>query len=386
MRRIPRPVPADPDADPAEAAAVTEANRLSRRGFIRWTVGAAALGTLAALGGIALQTGSRAVSAIRDALHLPHPAVPAPPIPAGADLHEPGLVPLVTPNRDFYRIDTAVVVPQIDPANWKLHIHGMVDREVTLSWDELLALPLEESYTTLTCVSNPIGGNLAGNALWLGYPIRHLLERAGVSPSADMVLSRSQDGFTASTPLEALTDDRNAILAIGMNGKALPIEHGFPVRMVVPGLYGYVSATKWVVDLKVTRFDTDTAFWTTQGYAARAPVKLMSRIDLPATGQTDLAPGPRYLGGVAWYQHIGIERVEIQVDGGDFHEAELGTAISDDTWVQWRWKWDATPGIHSVRVRAIGKDGEVQTGHQQGAIPDGATGWHEVDVNVAKPQ
>jgi DMSO/TMAO reductase YedYZ molybdopterin-dependent catalytic subunit len=258
----------------------------------------------------------------------------------------------------------------------------MVDNPFELSWDELLALPMEESYTTLMCVSNPVGGKLAGNALWLGYPIRELLARARPTSRADMVLSRSHDGFTASTPLEALTDDRNAILAIGMNGEPLPTEHGFPARMVVPGLYGYVSATKWVTELKVTRFDEDRAYWTDNGYSATAPVKISCRIDRPLPEQARLPVGEFVVAGVAWKQQVGIERVEVQIDGGDWHEAELATAISADTWVQWRWTWDAPEGLHSIRVRAIGTDGEEQTGRRQGVVPDGATGWHEIFVEV----
>ena len=223
---------------------------------------------------------------------------------------------------------------------------------MTLTWDELLALPLDESVTTLACVSNEVGGDLIGNAVWLGYPIRELLARARPTADADMVLSRSVDGFTASTPLEVLTDDRNAILAVGMNGEPLPAEHGFPVRMVVPGLYGYVSATKWVVDLEVTRFDAASAYWTDRGWSARGPIKLQSRIDVPRQGQP-VAAGDVVIAGVAWQQHVGIAGVEVQLDDGEWREATLATAISDDTWVQWHYEWaDASSGTHTVRVRA----------------------------------
>ena len=352
----------------------------SRRRFLTWVGGAAALGALATVGGYALQAGARAATAIRNAFALPEPAVSAAPIPAGAELDVPGITKLITPNRFFYRIDTALVVPQLDPTGWKLAITGMVDEPFELSWDELIALPLEESITTLTCVSNPLGGPLIGNARWLGYPIRELLARAKPSSSADMVLSRSQDGFTASTPLEALTDERNAILAIGMNGEPLPPEHGFPARMVVPGLYGYVSATKWVVELKVTRFDRDRAYWTNNGWSEKGPIKISCRIDRPL--QDRLAAGPFVVAGVAWHQQVGISKVEVQVDGGTWHEAELATAISSDTWVQWRWTWQAEKGLHSIRARATGADGEVQTGRLQGVVPDGATGWHEKTIEV----
>ena len=259
---LPTTVPLEPPATAAAASVSSEESAIDRRTFLAWTIGAAAVGVLAAVGGTVLRAGSRAASSVREALHLPAPAVTAPPVPAGAELGIPGLAQVITPNDAFYRIDTALIVPDIDPADWSLRIHGMVDNEVTLTWDELLALPLEESITTLTCVSNPVGGDLIGNALWLGYPIRELLKRAGPQADADMVLSTSIDGFTASTPLEVLTDDRNAILAVGMNGEPLPVAHGFPVRMVVPGLYGYVSATKWVTELEVTRFDQAAAYWT----------------------------------------------------------------------------------------------------------------------------
>ena len=329
------------------------------------------IGGLAAFGGYALQAGSRAVTAIRDTITLPKPTATAT-VPPSAELDIEGLSPVVTPNAQFYRIDTALAVPAVDPSTWSLRIHGMVDQEVTLTWDELLALPLEESATTLACVSNEVGGGLIGNAVWLGYPVRELLARAAPTADADMVLSRSVDGFTASTPLAVLEDDRNAILAIGMNGDPLPPEHGFPVRMVVPGLYGYVSATKWVVDLEVTRFDLAAAYWTDRGWSERGPIKISSRIDVPRSGQT-LSEGPITVAGVAWHQHVGIESVDVQVDDGPWQPATLATAISIDTWVQWRFDWDAPSGTHTLRVRATGADGEVQTSDVQGPVPNGST-------------
>ncbi|WP_157002048.1 molybdopterin-dependent oxidoreductase [Agromyces laixinhei] len=377
----PAPAPATEPA-PAPAADAPTAATVGRRRFLGWAGGAVALGALAALGGYALQAGARAVTAVRDAITLPKAATTAT-VPAGADLAIDGLAPIVTPNADFYRIDTALAVPAVDPADWKLRIHGLVGSEVTLTWDELLALPLGESITTLACVSNEVGGSLIGNAVWLGYPIRELLARAGPTADADMVLSRSVDGFTASTPLEVLQDDRNAILAVGMNGEPLPAEHGFPVRMVVPGLYGYVSATKWVVDLEVTRFDAATAYWTDRGWSERGPIKLQSRIDVPRHGRP-VAAGTVTIAGVAWHQHVGIAGVEVQIDDGDWRAAELATAISDDTWVQWHYEWaDAAAGSHSVRVRALGADGEVQTSRGQGPVPDGATGLHERTFEVS---
>jgi DMSO/TMAO reductase YedYZ molybdopterin-dependent catalytic subunit len=284
----------------------------------------------------------------------------------------------VTPNREFYRIDTALQIPRIDPATWTLRITGMVENEIELGWEELIALPLRESDTTLTCVSNVVGGELIGNARWLGYPIRDILNRAVPTADADMVLSRSIDGFTAGTPLEVLLEeDRDAILAIGMNGEPLPPEHGFPVRMVVPGLYGYVSATKWVVELEVTRFDSASAYWTDRGWGEKGPIKLQSRIDVARGGV-----GGMTVAGVAWHQHTGIAGVEVRVDGGAWKPAELATAISEDTWVQWRYEFAHDAGDHEIQVRAIGADGEVQTERIADVVPDGATGYHTVTVTA----
>ena len=365
LARIPEPAP------------VT--GEVSRRRFLGWAGGAAAIGAVGALGGYALRAGARAVTAVRDTFTLPAADVTTAPVPASASLDVPGISPVITPNTDFYRIDTALQVPNIDPGDWSLRIHGLVDREVVLTWDELLALPLEESHTTLMCVSNPVGGDLIGTAKWLGHPIRTQLARAGVQAGADMVLSRSIDGFTASSPIEALTDDRNAILAIGMNDEPLPLEHGFPVRMVVPGLYGYVSATKWVTELEVTRYADAAAYWTVRGWGERGPIKISSRIDVPR-GRVDA--GEVVVAGVAWHQHTGIAKVEVSVDGGSWREAELATAIDVDTWVQWRYVWEAAPGGHELRVRATSADGEVQTSARADVVPDGATGLHTVTVDV----
>ncbi|BDV32050.1 molybdopterin-dependent oxidoreductase [Microbacterium terricola] len=359
-----------------------ETKRPDRRAFLGWTIAAAAAGALSAIAASALQAGRQAASAVRDAITLPRPSATAPPVPAGAELGVDGLAPLITPNEQFYRIDTALIVPSVATQDWSLRIHGMVEREVTLTWDELLALPLEESTTTLACVSNTVGGDLIGNALWLGYPIRELLARAVPSADADMVLSRSIDGFTASTPLEVLTDDRAAILAVGMNGEPLPAEHGFPVRMVVPGLYGYVSATKWVTELEVTRFDATTAYWTTRGWSERGPIKLQSRIDVPRPG-AQVAAGDTVIAGVAWQQHVGVAGVEVQIDEGSWQAATLATAISDDTWVQWSLPWTPESGDHTIRCRALSADGTTQTADTAPPAPDGATGHHTIHVTVA---
>ena len=367
------------DTQPTRVAPL---GRVSRRRFLTTTAATAAAGAVALVVGQAVAGGFRAASAARAAFHLPQPARTAPPIPPGASFDIPGLSPLITPNADFYRIDTALQIPGIAPEDWRLKITGMVEHEVDLTFAELLALPLEESTTTLTCVSNEVGGDLIGNATWLGYPIRHLLARAKPKPDADMVLSTSQDGWTAGTPIEALTDERNAILAVGMNGQPLPLEHGYPVRMVVPGLYGYVSATKWVVSLDVTRFDQHTAYWTDRGWSERGPVKLSSRIDVPASGR-QVNAGTVTVAGVAWSQHVGVSAVHVRVDEGEWQEATLADAISPDTWRQWRYAWQATPGTHTLRVRATDAKGMVQTSTVRDVVPDGATGLHSIQVTVA---
>ncbi|WP_282848540.1 molybdopterin-dependent oxidoreductase [Microbacterium oxydans] len=353
-----------------------------RRRFLLWTAGVAATGAVALIIGNVARGASRSIEAVRDALRLPKAAETAAAVPAGAELDIPGLATVVTPNAEFYRIDTALIVPQVDPADWSLRIHGMVDREVRITWDELLAMPLQEADVTLACVSNEVGGSLIGNARWLGLPIRELLARAGVDAEADMVLSTSADGFTASTPLEALTDDRDALLAIGMNGEPLPIEHGFPVRMVVPGLYGYVSATKWVTQLEVTRFDRATAYWTSRGWSDHGPIKLQSRIDVPRRGQS-IPAGDAVIAGMAWQQHVGVAGVEVRIDEGPWRTADLATAISADTWVQWSLDWTAESGPHTIESRALSADGETQTSDPAAPAPDGAQGWHRIDVSVA---
>ncbi|MDN5686551.1 MAG: molybdopterin-dependent oxidoreductase [Brachybacterium sp.] len=353
----------------------------------RALVGIGALG----VGAIAAAAIARGVTASRELARraaqyvLPDPVASAEPIPEDAQVDLEGMPPYVTPNADFYRIDTALAVPRVDPASWQLRIHGLVDHELTLSFEELLAEPMITQHVTLACVSNPVGGDLAGNATWLGVPVRTLLERAGVREGADMVLSRSIDGFTASTPLEALTDDRDSLIAVGMNGEPLPQQHGYPVRMVVPGLYGYVSATKWLTELKVTRFADDLAYWSTRGWSERGPIKIASRVDVPRSF-AELAPdaeGAVMLGGTAWAQQRGIAAVEVRIDDGDWREADLGAEVTEDTWVQWSLRWeDAAPGDHTATVRATDGEGELQTEERANPAPNGASGWHRVDFTV----
>lgn len=355
-----------------------------RRSFLRLVGIAGAAAIVVGVGARVVTAASAAVTAVRDAVTLPAPAATAAPVPASAVLDDvDGISPYITPNAEFYRIDTALSVPSVDPADWSLRITGMVEEEVTLTWDELLALPLEEHLATLSCVSNEVGGDLIGTALWLGYPIRELLARARPTAGADMVLSRSVDGFTASSPLDVLQDENRAsILAVGMNGEPLPVEHGFPVRMVVPGLYGYVSATKWVTELKVTTFADDLAYWSTRGWSERGPIKVESRIDVPRQGQA-VAAGTIAVAGVAWAPHTGISAVEVQVDGGAWQPARLAEAVTADTWVQWVYEWEAIAGDHVLLVRATDSDGLVQTSDEAPPAPDGATGWHLRTVTVA---
>jgi DMSO/TMAO reductase YedYZ molybdopterin-dependent catalytic subunit len=371
------------------AAASVEGTSLSphlvavnRRGFLTVAIGTAAAAAVVGVAARAMNAGTTAVNAVRSALKLPAPAVAAPAIPAGAELAIDGLSPLVSSNADFYRIDTALQVPVIDANQWKLKITGMVENEIEIGFDELLALPLIETYVTLMCVSNEVGGYLTGNAKWLGYPIHELLTRAKPLAGADVVLSTSQDGFTATTPLEVLEDeDRNSILAVGMNGEPLPLEHGFPVRMVVPGLYGYVSATKWVVELKVSTFAEESAYWTDRGWSAKGPVKTSSRIDVPSFGAT-ITAGTVAIAGVAWAQHTGIEKVEVRIDTDDWQEATLAEAISADTWRQWFYEWTADAGEHTIEVRATDVAGTTQSEKRVDVIPDGAEGWHTIQVRV----
>ncbi len=341
--------------------------------------GAAVVMGIAAGAVSAARNGARQV---RETLGLPAPARPAKPLPKGVQAPVDGAIPFVTPNADFYRIDTALIVPSVDPAQWTLRVHGLVEEAVSIGFQDLLNADLVESYTTLTCVSNEVGGGLAGNARWLGYPLRELLARARPRPEADMVLSTSIDGFTASTPLAVLTDARNALLAIGMNGEPLPLEHGFPVRMVVPGLYGYVSATKWVVDLEVTRFADKTAYWTSRGWSDHGPIKTASRIDVPHAG-ANVAAGRTAFAGTAWAQHRGISKVQVQMDDGAWADAELAAEASVDTWRQWYLvRDDVSAGQHRLRVRAWDGDGKLQTETPAPPAPNGASGWHSIEFTA----
>ncbi|TDD47337.1 molybdopterin-binding oxidoreductase [Kribbella antibiotica] len=323
----------------------------------------------------------RAGAALRDKFKVPIPADRAAAVPAGVQVDVPGISNFVTPNPKFYRVDTLLEVPRIDPDKWELRIHGMVDKELRLNLADLVDRRLIERDITLTCVSNEIGGPYVGNARWIGVPIKDLLAEAGVKSGADAVKSTSVDGLTIGTPISALTDGRDAILAVAMNGEPLPFEHGFPVRMVVPGLYGYVSATKWLVDFEVTRFQDFSAYWTDRGWAAEAPIKTASRIEVPK-GFATLKAGPAVAAGVAWAQRRGIKKVEVRVDEGEWQPAKLAAEDTIDTWRQWTFKWDATPGMHRLTVRATDGKGELQTTELAAPRPNGSSGLHDVVFSV----
>jgi DMSO/TMAO reductase YedYZ molybdopterin-dependent catalytic subunit len=352
-----------------------------RRRFLQ--AGIAAAGVAVVAGGLGRLLTSRATAAdSRAAIRIPSPAVTGPPTPAGADLGVPGVDPFLTPNEDFYRVDTALFVPAIDAETWTVRLHGMVDRELTRDLDELLARPMIERDITIACVSNEVGGPYVGNARWIGAPLADLLREAGAHPDASQIVSRSADGFTIGTPTAVVMDGRDAMLAVSMNGEPLPLEHGFPVRMIVPGLYGYVSAMKWLVDLELTTLDAYDAYWVQRGWAKEAPVKTQSRIDTP-TSRATLAPGVVPVAGVAWAQHRGIDRVEVRVDDGQWETADLGTEDTVDTWRQWVYRWDATSGQHTVMVRATDGEGVTQTADLAAPFPDGATGHHTIEVEVS---
>ncbi|MDQ6938240.1 MAG: molybdopterin-dependent oxidoreductase, partial [Actinomycetota bacterium] len=314
---------------------------------------------------------------------LPAPADPAPVLPARADLGG-SPVPFVTPNQDFYRIDTAYLVPQIDAQTWKLRIHGAVERPLTITYAQLLARPMMERWITMVCVSNEVGGELAGTARWRGAPLRDILREAGIRAGADQLVCRSEDGMTIGAPVAQVMDGRDAMLAVGMNGVALPLAHGFPVRMVVPGLYGYVSACKWLTDIEVTTFAAYDAYWVRNGWLAQGPIQLASRIDTPTAGRRVRVGETVVIGGVAWHQHVGVGRVEVRVDDGPWLPARLGEVPSSDTWRQWQLPWTvASRGSHSLTVRAIDADGMAQDTVGRRPLPGASSGLHRITLSAA---
>jgi DMSO/TMAO reductase YedYZ molybdopterin-dependent catalytic subunit len=361
-------------ADPESTTPVSD-----RRRFMLTAGGAAALAALAAVAGRQMRS-TRSVSEARAQVKLPAPTSSVA-VPAAQPFDVPGLSSYVTPNADFYRIDTALLVPLVDVTGWQLSVTGLVDRPFSLGFEELAGMGMIEAPVTLACVSNAVGGDLVGNAVWRGVPLRSLLERAGVRSEATQIVGRSVDGFTVGFPTATALDGRTAMVAIGMNGRPLPISHGFPARLVVAGLYGYVSATKWLSEIEMTRLEDFDAYWIPRGWAKEGPIKTESRIDVPAEG-AKLPAGTRTIAGVAWAPSRGISRVEVQVDGGTWRDAELGRVASANTWVQWLYRWPASPGRHRITVRATDATGAVQTAERRPPAPDGASGYHTRQVDI----
>src|SRR6476646_2196730 len=363
------------DAEPAVPAG------LDRRRFLFGGVVVAGLALAPGFVGEYLVRRSEA-SASRSAVRLPAVADTGKPTPAGADLDVPGEIPFITPNDAFYRVDTALFVPAVQTDGWTLTIHGMVDTPMTLDFDQLIARPLIERDVTLCCVSNEVGGHYIGNARWTGTLLAPRLQEAGIRAGVTQLVSRSTDGFTTGTPASVALDGRDAMLVVAMNGEPLPLQHGFPVRMVIPGLYGYESACKWITDIEATTYEAYSAYWVERGWAERVLIKTESRIDVPKRGAT-VPSGPVTVAGIAWAQHRGISAVEIQIDDGAWAPATLGVEDTIDTWRQWRYGWEATAGPHTITVRATDGDGVVQTSAVAPPFPSGATGLHQIPVTAS---
>jgi DMSO/TMAO reductase YedYZ molybdopterin-dependent catalytic subunit len=377
-----RPASLDRAGEPEELEEDSELDIAAprRRSFLKVSAATVAIAAGAELSGRLLAERS-SVTTAQKTLRVPKPSVTES-LPPGVNLDVPGISPFVTSNANFYRVDTAIVLPQVDPSSWQLRIHGMVNREITLSFDELLKRPLIEDYITLCCVSDPVGGPYIGNALWLGASLRSLLREAGIQAGADQLMCTSVDGFTSGTPVQTVMDGRDALLAVAMNGTALPVAHGFPARMVVPGLYGYVSATKWVTDINVTTFAGNYAYWAQRGWSQQAPIKTECRIDVPS-GANQLRTGRTAVAGVAWAQHKGIDAVHVRVDNGPWNQATLAAVPGIDTWRQWVWEWDAPRGNHLIEARATDATGYTQTIAQAQPEPNGASGYPQALVTVA---
>lgn len=361
--------------------------RATRRAFLSWSAGAGAV-AVTGIGVAGRIEGEGVADVARGELDFSGLTGADAPVSGPLDGGFPGsfdgvdgIGRYITPNNGFYRIDTAFSVPQVDPDEWSLSFTGMVDEPFTLTFDEILAMDLEEHDVTLSCVSNDVGGGLVGNATWLGVPVTSLLERAGVQPGATQFVGRSVDDFTAGFPTDLLYDGRTALLAVGMNGEPLPVIHGFPARLVVAGIYGYVSAVKWIEEIHLTRWEDFNGYWITKGWSKLGPMKTMSRIDVPNHDET-VAAGTTVLAGVAWSPPRGISSVEIAVGDGDWSECEIAAPGSDENWVQWRTEWEAPPGQHILRVRATDGDGQIQPIGPKAVAPDGAEGWHAIRVNV----
>jgi DMSO/TMAO reductase YedYZ molybdopterin-dependent catalytic subunit len=354
---------------------------INRRRFLMVGATSAVAAVATGVGGQIISNRRFNVAASRNAVKLKAPVSTKPVPKRVTDLKIPGLSPFYTPNSKFYRVDTALVVPQVPAQNWSLRIHGMVDKEINLTFSDLMKRPMIERDITLCCVSETVGGQYIGNARWQGVRLAGILREAGVQKGAQQIVSRDANGMSIGTPVAAVMDGRDAMLAVGMNGVPLPQEHGFPVRMVVPGLYGYVSACKWIVDMELTTWAAFNAYWVRRKWSQQAPIKTESRIDTPKKGGS-LRAGQIPVAGVAWAQHKGIAAVEVSIDGGQWRKAKLAPQDTIDTWRQWHIMWDAIPGTHQIQVRATDKTGYTQTKNVHRSEPNGATGWHTIKVTV----
>ncbi|MBE7324668.1 molybdopterin-dependent oxidoreductase [Nocardioides sp. Y6] len=377
-RTAPATDPGPIDDSAIERSAADQSAGPSRRGVLLASAGLTAVAAGLATTGEWMLRRARQIADVV----LPRAADPAGPFPTGLEETVPGVTPLRTPSGEFYRIDTRLMLPRVDVDSWSLTIDGDVAREVSFTFDELTAMPLTERDITLTCVSNEVGGQYVGSARWLGVPLRDLLERAGIEDTgADQILSTDVDGMTLSTPLTVALDGRDSMIALGMNGSALPLQHGFPARMVVPGLYGFVSACKWITRMTLTTYDAEQAYWTEREWATDAPIRVASRIDTPKALSRQEA-GELVIGGIAWAQRVGIERVEVRIDGQAWREAVMGPDVNDDHWRQWYLPWRAEPGTHYLACRAIAKDGTVQEAVRRTPFPSGSSGIQEIAVTV----
>ncbi|MDH3678399.1 MAG: molybdopterin-dependent oxidoreductase [Acidimicrobiia bacterium] len=392
MRRaVPQATVTAPEHGDADEAVVTESPTdpaLTRRGFFNLAGAVGASAAIATAGANVIRARSSATDA-RDAVRLDsrlaESELSAQISAAGTTdvASTPGITPLIVPNDQFYLIDTAVLTPQVNPANWELRIKGMVDNEISYSYQELLDRATMVEPVTLSCVSNEVGGQLVGNAVWQGVPLTELLEEAGIRPGATQIASRSVDGWSCGFPTEVAYDGRTSMVAIAMNDEPLPLRHGFPARLVVSGLYGYVSATKWVSEIELTTLEDFDGYWIPRGWSKLGPVKTQSRIDTPRTGTPVTAGAEVPIAGVAWAPHIGIERIEVQIDDDEWQEAELGESLGTNAWRQWVLRWTATEGRHLIRVRATDASGYTQTSELAPPAPSGATGWHQITVTAA---
>ena len=374
-----------------------------RRQFLSWATGiSVAAGAMTGTGRFLLKDDT--IQNIRENIVLPDieektgllksdTTTPASPTPATTTLPDEkdfftfsemneieGISPYITSNKDFYRIDTALRVPTIEPADWSLTLNGLVENPYELSYDEILEMDLVKKDVTLTCVSNEIGGPLVGNAVWSGVPLSEIISKSKPLPEAQQVMCHSVDGFTAGFPIENIFDGRTALLAVGMNGRPLPVIHGFPARLVVAGLYGYVSAVKWIKRIEICTWDGNDGYWIPRGWSKKAPIKISSRIDVPR--ERRINSGINAVAGVAWAPLSGVKTVEVSFDSGPWQECNLGVSLSGESWSQWAYKWDAKPGKYEIKVRAIDNNGVIQSSNLASPAPNGAEGYDQISVRV----